>query len=77
MKGDLRDRREALESLWNQGLSGRALLTEHTRIIDEYLVESFTDGNLSSRICLVALGGYGRKELFPFSDIDLRLAGTN
>ncbi|MEJ2033239.1 MAG: [protein-PII] uridylyltransferase [Deltaproteobacteria bacterium] len=71
-KGELRARRDALDSLWKQGLNGRALLTQHTQLIDAYLTQCFA-GCPEARegVALVALGGYGRGELYPFSDIDL------
>lgn len=74
MKSELRSRRKALETLWQKGLSGQVLLKEHTAVVDHSLIKSFkgcqTD---TSDIALVALGGYGRKELFPFSDIDIMI----
>lgn len=77
MANELKARREALEILWQKGLSGRALLLEHTTCVDRYLAESFKQIERGPRLSLVALGGYGRQELFPFSDIDLLLLHDN
>ncbi len=73
MKGELRAKREALENLWRQGLSGQVLLDKHTRMMDDYLAADFNKSSSSRNMALVALGGYGRAELFPFSDIDIML----
>ena len=74
MKSELRTKRDALEALWQKGLSGQALISEHTKLIDSSLISSFTDCQVDTHdMALVALGGYGRQELFPFSDIDLML----
>ena len=73
MKGELRAKREALENLWRQGLSGHSLLEKHTRLLDDSLVHDFNGYPSTRDMSLVALGGYGRSELFPFSDIDLML----
>ncbi len=68
---ELRTSREILEILWRQGLSGRALLREHTALIDSHLATNFEACPEASGMALIAIGGYGRCELFPFSDIDL------
>ncbi len=74
MNSELRAKRDALEALWQKGLSGQALLSEHTKLIDSFLSRSFAECQVDTRdMALVALGGYGRQELFPFSDIDLML----
>ena len=70
----LRTRREILEVLWRRGLKGRALLREHTQLIDSHLCQKFSDcPEAATGMALVAVGGYGRSELFPLSDIDLLL----
>ena len=74
---ELRAKRDALEYLWRQGLSGQALLHRHSQLIDDYLVSCFVNcPEAAEGMSLVALGGYGRKELFPYSDIDLLLLHT-
>ena len=70
----LRSGREALQTLWELGLRGRELLIEHTRIVDVFLSEAFSVcPEAREKMALIALGGYGRAELFPFSDIDVML----
>ncbi len=75
MEKGLRAKRDALESLWRQGLSGQALLEKHTVLMDSALTVFFNQcqTGVTQNMSLVALGGYGRKELFPYSDIDLML----
>ena len=74
-KGELRARRGALESFWRQGINGRDLLKKHTQLIDAS-IRHYYQGcppELRAQTALVALGGYGRSELFPFSDVDILL----
>jgi len=77
MDVELRAKRDALEYLWRQGLGGEALLHKHSQLIDDYLISCFTNcPEAAEGMSLIALGGYGRKELFPYSDIDLLLLHT-
>ena len=77
MSSKLHAQRQALEDLWQQGLSGHELLERHTELIDNFITEQFTSApavqQAQGSISLVALGGYGRCELYPFSDVDLLL----
>ncbi len=65
---------EELRDLWGRGLNGRALLEQHAARVDSLLQEQFIDHcRNSDDFALVALGGYGRRDLFPFYDIDLMI----
>ncbi len=58
----------------NQFLEGgdvRQLVTARARLIDRMLAKIWSDFNWSEGISLCAVGGYGREELHPSSDIDL------
>jgi len=77
MSKELRAQQAALEELWKQGLSGHELLQRHTDMVDSFIVDHFTSSEAiranKGKVALIALGGYGRRELYPFSDIDLLL----
>ncbi|HXX80696.1 MAG TPA: [protein-PII] uridylyltransferase [Thermodesulfovibrionales bacterium] len=62
-----------LSELIRQGYSGRQLTTLFTGRTDSLLENLFLSINAHSGLCLMAVGGYGRGELAPFSDIDIML----
>ncbi|TAL25449.1 MAG: [protein-PII] uridylyltransferase [Nitrospirae bacterium] len=51
--------------------SGRQLAEFYTKKIDEFLIGLFNSIASKKPLCLIAIGGYGRAELAPFSDIDI------
>lgn len=74
-------RREIARRLADTRTDGRALANAQAFLIDQILrlVYDFTTQKLytlnnptaSERLCLAAVGGYGRAEMAPFSDVDI------
>ena len=69
---------ESVKSMHAGGASGEESVRAHARVVDDVVATLFRliDGELATTVeraplVVVALGGYGRGELHPSSDIDL------
>ncbi|NNE63388.1 MAG: [protein-PII] uridylyltransferase, partial [Gammaproteobacteria bacterium] len=61
---------------FDRGVAIESLVSRKAEVIDKVLtvaIEHFIPAQPKNSCCLVAVGGYGRKELLPGSDIDLML----
>lgn len=67
----LRDGRGAIKQAFLAGTPIRSLLFRYRQLVDEVLRELWQSIDLPASAALVAVGGYGRGELFPYSDVDL------
>ena len=54
---------------------GKAAIRDRSSLIDSVVIELWNEvtaaGNPLEGFCIAAMGGYGRRALFPYSDIDL------
>lgn len=77
----LTERRELIQQRLLEGASGAEVMEALTELVDGLIIGRYRNGlrqlgeaaevMASRSCCLVALGGYGRRELAPHSDIDL------
>ncbi|MDQ4149405.1 MAG: ACT domain-containing protein [Actinomycetota bacterium] len=69
----LRDERERLKSQLSQGAGGYELVTALADSVDRAITRIWWRVRPRGAAALVAVGGYGRRELCPSSDIDLMI----
>jgi len=71
LRASLRNDRSILEQSFLQNGKPAPLLNTHCRLINKYLRHVWQLLDIPKHNALVAVGGYGRGELYPKSDIDL------
>jgi [protein-PII] uridylyltransferase len=74
-KAQLQAHQQLLDDAFSKGANTRDLIEARAQFIDQFLQkiwESF-DWDAKQAFCMVSVGGYGRGELHPHSDIDLLL----
>ncbi|MGA0025701.1 MAG: nucleotidyltransferase domain-containing protein, partial [Burkholderiales bacterium] len=67
----LADERAKLQKRFESGQLGRELLQRLALMTDRHLRLVWKTQHMPPELALVAVGGYGRKQLFPDSDVDL------
>lgn len=72
-KSILAQARDILQSRYETNYPADQMVRDHAKTVDELLIRAwhFFIGSDEEKIALVAVGGYGRGELHPASDIDL------
>jgi len=71
LRQQLKAQQAELEAHFLQHKNPALLLKNHAQLIDEVLKQTWLQANIHAGAGLIAVGGYGRGELFPHSDIDL------
>lgn len=78
IKAFLKQAQEQSEQCFKQYLNTSELIHHRSKVMDEVLTHIWSHFNLiQHNLCLIAVGGYGRGELHPHSDIDLLILGED
>ncbi|WP_333842527.1 [protein-PII] uridylyltransferase [Pelomicrobium sp.] len=71
LKRELARERERLREAYRQRPHPGWALRRHARLVDQVLRKLWQRLAMPSTLALAAVGGYGRGELFPYSDVDV------
>src|SRR6266699_291074 len=71
LKAGVQAERAALQRKFRETADGTMVLREHRRLVDRVLKEMWRQLRLPAPLALLAVGGYGRGELYPHSDVDV------
>ena len=70
-KAKLKAEQQAIIQAFNEKPRAEVLLRDLCRCVDQNLTEIWKSFQFPKEVSLLAVGGYGRGELFPYSDVDV------
>lgn len=75
-RAQVKTQQQQLRDAFFSNKSTSQLLKKHAKLVDKILQDIWRESDLNEG-ALIAVGGYGRGELFPYSDVDLLILLPN